>query len=137
MFPGFHALDGLFGMHLSGCTQYGCANSGLGQPFCKVGTCMGNSVLLGDFLGWLQASANHGDTFDSVNFSDAVQVFLAKCSCACQNYFHVGLRLEGVFENQVPDCSIRSRYMIKAMQLFDIAIERAAHDQPHNELDTF
>ena len=98
---------------------------------------MWNSVLPSDFLGRLQASANHGDALDSINFSDAVQVFLSECSCACQNHFHVRLHLESVFENQVSDCRIRRRHMIKAVQLFDIAIERTAHDQPHNELNTF
>ena len=98
---------------------------------------MGNSVLFSDFLGRPQASTNHGDTLDSINVPDAVQVFLPECSCACQNYFHVGFHLEGVFENQVPDCRIGRRYVIKAVQLFDIAIERAAHDQPHDELNAF
>ena len=98
---------------------------------------MGSSVRRGDVVGGRQAGANHGDALDSINCSDAVQVFLPECSCACQNYFHVGFHLEGVFENQVPDCRIGRRYVIKAVQLFDIAIERAAHDQPHDELNTF
>ena len=42
-----------------------------------------------------------------------------------------------VLENQMPHRRVRRGHVIEAMDLFDLGIERAAHDEPHDELDAF
>src|SRR3954451_17426303 len=35
------------------------------------------------------------------------------------------------FENDVPDCRVRRRHRVEAVDLVDLVGERAAHDEPH------
>src|SRR5262249_36263839 len=42
-----------------------------------------------------------------------------------------------VFENNVTDRGVRRRHCVEAVDLVDLVVERAAHDQPHHHLDAF
>src|SRR5688572_22050274 len=47
----------------------------------------------------------------------------------------MSLHLSLVLENDVSDRRIRSRHVIEPVNLLHIIIERAAHDEPHHQLD--
>src|SRR5687768_2192616 len=42
-----------------------------------------------------------------------------------------------ILEYDVTDCGVRSRHMIEAVDFLDIAVEGAAHNQPHDEFNPF
>ena len=73
------------------------------------------------------------------------------CSCECQSSCAprrasilagmLGRRPLGgalaVLEDDVPDRGVRGRHGVEAIDLVDLVVERAAHDQPHHHLDAF
>src|SRR5262245_48075478 len=48
---------------------------------------------------------------------------------------HLLRTLDAIFEDNVTDRGVRGRHRIEAVDLVDLLIQRAAHDEPHHHLD--
>ena len=99
------------------------------------------AVLVGDLVGLVQTATHDGGDLDAVDARERVEVFDAEGSGSSEGDAHVipstRRRYFDGFKIEVADRRVGRRHMVEAVELLHLLAERAAHDEPHDHLDTF
>src|SRR5580693_1552442 len=95
---------------------------------------MADAVLVCHDARLLEFAADQRYHLDTPDLSQGVQMLLAEGAGAGECDLH---RLASIRQNHMAEGGVGCRYMVEAVDLLDLRIERPTHDQPHDELDAF
>ena len=133
---GAHALHRLLRMHLRRRGEDHRLQARLVETFRQVRRPMRYAEFLRHFTRGIRTATRQGDDLDAVDIGDRLQMFDAESALSCQSDLHV-LPLLSVFQNDVADRRVGSGHMIETVDLSDLVVEGAAHDQPHDHFYSF